>query len=111
MIRDNDPILADMIAREATRQDQEIELIASENYVSKDVLEANGSILTNKYSEGYPGKRYYGGCNIIDEVESLAIERAKQLFQAEHVNVQSLSGSPANMAVYFALLQPGDTVL
>ncbi len=111
MIQNNDPILADMIAREATRQDTEIELIASENYVSKDVLEANGSILTNKYSEGYPGKRYYGGCHIIDEVENLAIERAKQLFGAEHVNVQSLSGSPANMAVYMGLLNPGDKVL
>lgn len=111
MIRDNDPILAEMIEREARRQDNEIELIASENYVSKDVLEANGSILTNKYSEWYPGKRYYGGCHIIDEVENLAIERAKELFGAEYVNVQPLSGSPANMAVYFALLQPGDKVL
>lgn len=111
MIQNNDPILADMIAREAKRQDTEIELIASENYVSRDVLEANGSILTNKYSEGYPGKRYYGGCHIIDEIETLAIERAKELFNAEHVNVQSLSGSPANMAVYMGLLQPGDKVL
>lgn len=111
MIQQNDPILADMIAREAKRQDTEIELIASENYVSKDVLEANGSILTNKYSEWYPGKRYYGWCQIIDEVENLAIERAKKLFQAEHVNVQPLSGSPANMAVYMGLLQPGDKVL
>lgn len=80
MLHENDKILADMIAREATRQDNEIELIASENYVSKDVLEANGSILTNKYSEGYPGKRYYGGCGIVDEVEQLAIDRAKELF-------------------------------
>ena len=111
MIQKNDPRLADMIAREATRQDEEIELIASENYVSKDVLEANGSILTNKYSEGYPGRRYYGGCQIIDEVENLAIERAKELFWAEHVNVQPLSGSPANMAVYMGLLNPGDKVL
>lgn len=111
MLTHNDPILAEMIAREALRQDHEIELIASENYVSKDVLEANGSILTNKYSEGYPGKRYYGGCSIIDEVENLAIERAKALFGAEYVNVQPLSGSPANMAVYMGLLQPGDTVL
>lgn len=111
MLTQNDPKLAEMIAREAQRQDHEIELIASENYVSKDVLEANGSILTNKYSEGYPGKRYYGGCSIIDEVENLAIERAKALFGAEYVNVQPLSGSPANMAVYMGLLQPGDTVL
>lgn len=111
MIHDNDPILADMITREAKRQDTEIELIASENYVSKDVLEANGSILTNKYSEWYPGRRYYGGCHIIDEVETLAIDRAKQLFDAEHVNVQSLSWSPANMAVYMWLLKPGDKVL
>ena len=111
MLQQNDPVLADMIAREAKRQDTEIELIASENYVSKDVLEANGSILTNKYSEWYPGKRYYGGCHIIDEVETLAIERAKELFGAEHVNVQALSGSPANMAVYMWLLQPWDKVL
>lgn len=107
----NDPKLFDMIQREAQRQDTEIELIASENYVSKDVLEANGSVLTNKYSEGYPGKRYYGGNGIIDEVETLAIERAKELFWAEYVNVQPLSGSPANMAVYMGLLQPGDKVL
>jgi len=111
MIQNNDPILADMIAREAKRQDEEIELIASENYVSKDVLEANGSILTNKYAEGYSGRRYYGGCEIIDQVETLAIERAKELFGAEHVNVQPLSGSPANMAVYMGLLKPGDKVL
>ncbi len=111
MLHTQDPILADMIAREAKRQDEEIELIASENYVSKAVLEANGSILTNKYAEGYPGKRYYGWCSIIDEVEQLAIDRAKELFWAEHANVQPLSGSPANMAVFMALLQPGDTVL
>lgn len=111
MIQNNDPILADMIAREARRQDTEIELIASENYVSKDVLEANGSILTNKYAEWYAGKRYYGGCHIIDEIETLAINRAKELFGAEHVNVQPLSGSPANMAVYLWVLEPGDKVL
>lgn len=111
MIHKNDPILADMIARETKRQDEEIELIASENYVSKEVLEANGSILTNKYAEGYSWRRYYGGCEIIDEVENLAIERAKQLFWADHVNVQPLSGSPANMAVYMWLLKPGDRVL
>ncbi len=111
MLQQTDPKLADMITREANRQDTEIELIASENYVSKDVLEANGSILTNKYSEWYPGRRYYGGCHIIDEIETLAIERAKELFWAEHVNVQPLSGSPANMAVYMGLLEPGDKVL
>ncbi|MCH8518525.1 serine hydroxymethyltransferase [Candidatus Gracilibacteria bacterium] len=111
MLYTQDPILADMIARESKRQDYEIELIASENYVSKEVLEANGSILTNKYAEGYPGKRYYGGCHIVDEVEQLAIDRVKELFGAEHANVQPLSGSPANMAVFMALLQPGDTVL
>lgn len=111
MIQHTDPKLADMIARESQRQNEEIELIASENYVSQEVLEANGSILTNKYSEWYPGRRYYGGCHIIDEVEQLAIDRAKKLFDAEYVNVQPLSGSPANMAVYMALLNPGDTVL
>ena len=111
MLSQKDPILFDMIQRETKRQNAEIELIASENYVSAEVLEANGSILTNKYSEGYPGKRYYGGCGIIDEVEELAIQRAKELFGAEYVNVQPLSGSPANMAVYLGLLQPGDTVL
>ncbi len=111
MLSNNDPILASMIEREAQRQDHEIELIASENYVSQDVLEANGSILTNKYAEGYPERRYYGGCKIIDEVENLAISRAKELFWAEHVNVQPLSGSPANMAVYMGLLNPGDKVL
>lgn len=111
MLQKNDPILAEMIAKEAVRQDTEIELIASENYVTKDVLEANGSILTNKYSEWYPGRRYYGGCHVVDEVETLAIERAKELFGAEYVNVQPLSWSPANMAVYMGLLQPGDKVL
>ncbi|MCT4617423.1 MAG: serine hydroxymethyltransferase [Candidatus Gracilibacteria bacterium] len=111
MLKNNDPKLADMIAREKTRQLEEVELIASENYVTADVLEANGSILTNKYSEGYPGKRYYAGNEIIDEVETLAIERAKQLFDAEYANVQPLSGSPANLAVYLGLLKPGDTVL
>src|ERR1051326_8578796 len=101
----------EIVKREEQRQKEGIELIASENYVSKAVLEAMGSILTNKYSEGYPGKRYYGGNEIIDQAESLAIERAKELFGAEHVNVQPLSGSPANLAVYMALLQPGDKVL
>ena len=100
-----------MIEKEAQRQLHNIELIASENYVSNDVLEAAGSILTNKYAEGYPNKRYYGGCFCVDEIEELARERAKQLFQAEHVNVQSHSGSQANMAVYMTVLNPGDTVL
>lgn len=111
MLQDNDAILADLIEQEAVRQETEIELIASENYVSRDVLEANGSILTNKYSEWYPGKRYYGGCKIVDKVEELAISRAKELFGAEYVNVQPLSWSPANMAVYMGMLEPGDTVL
>ena len=99
------------IEREAKRQTEEIELIASENYVSKAVLETMATVLTNKYSEGYPGKRYYGGNQVIDDVETIAIERAKKLFKAEHVNVQPLSGSPANAAVYFAFLKPGDKVL
>jgi glycine hydroxymethyltransferase len=90
---------------------KEMELIASENYVSSAVLEAMGSVLTNKYSEGYPGKRYYGGNQVVDDVENLAVERAKKLFNAEHVNVQPLSGSPANAAVYFAFLKPGDKVM
>ncbi|MDD2681146.1 MAG: serine hydroxymethyltransferase [Patescibacteria group bacterium] len=106
-----DPKVADIIKREAERQSNEIELIASENYTSPAVRTALGSILTNKYSEGYPTKRYYGGNAIIDEVEILAIERAKELFSAEHVNVQALSGSPANAAVYMAFLEPGDKVL
>ncbi len=99
------------IMKESERQADELEMIASENYVSPAVLEAMGSILTNKYSEGYPGHRYYGGNQVIDEVETIAIERAKKLFGAEHVNVQSLSGSPANAAVYFAFLKPGDKIL
>ena len=103
--------LYEIIKREEQRQKEGVELIASENYVSKAVLEAMGSILTNKYSEGYPGKRYYGGNEIIDQAETLAINRAKELFGAEHVNVQPLSGSPANLAVYMGLLNPGDKVL
>jgi len=101
----------DAVSRETKRQSEEMELIASENYVSKAVLEAMATVLTNKYSEGYPGKRYYGGNLIIDDVETIAIERVKKLFKAEHVNVQPLSGSPANAAVYMAFLQPGDKVL
>jgi glycine hydroxymethyltransferase len=110
-IQKEDLQIYEIIKREEQRQKEGIELIASENYVSTAVLTAMGSILTNKYSEGYPGKRYYGGNEIIDQAESLAIERAKELFGAEHVNVQPLSGSPANLAVYMALLNPGDKVL
>src|SRR5262245_33515039 len=106
-----DPAVAAAIRRETERQEYGLELIASENYVSEAVLEAQGSVLTNKYAEGYPGKRYYGGCEYVDEVENLAIERAKALFGAEAVNVQPHSGSQANMAVYFSQLQPGDTIL
>jgi len=106
-----DKEVLDLIRQEEKRQNEEIELIASENYVSPAVLEAMATILTNKYSEGYSGKRYYGGNALIDNVENLAIERAKQLFGAEHVNVQPLSGSPANAAVYMAFLEPGDKVL
>lgn len=99
------------IQNEKKRQEKGLEMIPSENFVSPAIMEALGSVLTNKYSEGYPDKRYYGGCEYIDDIETLAINRAKQLFNAEHVNVQPLSGAPANIAVYFALLQPGDTVL
>lgn len=110
-IKSQDPQIFDLIEREKKRQSEGIELIPSENYVSEAVLEAMGSILTNKYSEGYPGKRYYGGQENIDSIENLAIERAKKLFGAEHVNVQPYSGSPANTAIYFALLKFGDTVM
>ena len=106
-----DPELAQAIAAEATRQEDHVELIASENYASPRVMEAQGSVLTNKYAEGYPGKRYYGGCEYVDIVEQLAIDRLKQLFGAGYANVQPHSGSQANQAVYFALLQPGDTIL
>ncbi|WP_160693202.1 serine hydroxymethyltransferase [Clostridium sp. C2-6-12] len=100
-----------LMEKELVRQQKGIELIASENIVSPAVMEAMGSYLTNKYAEGYPGKRYYGGCHVVDEIEQIAIDRAKQLFGAEHANVQPHSGSQANMAVYFAVLEPGDTVL
>src|SRR5687767_15809406 len=99
------------IRRETERLEGNLELIASENVVSEAVLEAQGSVMTNKYAEGYPGKRYYGGCEFVDEVESLAIARAKELFGADHANVQAHSGSQANMTVYLTLLKPGDTVL
>ena len=100
-----------IIDAEAGRQKRKIVLIASENYASRAVLEAQGSILTNKYAEGYPGRRYYGGCEYVDQAESLAIDRAKELFGAEHVNVQPHAGAQANMGVYFSLLEPGDTVM
>jgi glycine hydroxymethyltransferase len=106
-----DPELAQAIANEARRQEDHVELIASENYASPRVMEAQGSVLTNKYAEGYPGKRYYGGCEYVDVAERLAIDRLKQLFGADYANVQPHSGSQANQAVYFALLQPGDTVM
>ena len=110
-IKSQDPQVQEVIDKELDRQNNNIELIASENFVSPAVLEAQGSILTNKYAEGYPGKRYYGGCEHVDVVENLARDRAKEIFGAEHANVQPHSGSQANMAVYFSVLQPGDTVL
>ncbi len=106
-----DPEIYDVIRRETERQANGLELIPSENFVSEAVLEAAGSVLTNKYAEGYPGKRYYGGCEFVDQAESLAIERAKAIFGAEHVNVQPHAGSQANMAVYLAAMNPGDTLL
>lgn len=106
-----DPEIHLLIQKEAHRLEDEINLIASENYADQAVLEATGSVLTNKYAEGYPGKRYYGGCEYVDMVENLAIERCKKLFGAEHVNVQPHAGSQANMAAYFAVLKPGDTIL
>src|SRR6195952_441027 len=107
----SDPEIAAQIQNEIARQHEGLEMIASENFVSRAVLEAAGSVFTNKYAEGYPGKRYYGGCEFTDVVETLARERAKQLFGAEHVNVQPHSGSQANAAAYMTLLQPGDTIL
>ena len=108
---DYDPEVGQAMQKELDRQRHNIELIASENIVSEAVLKAMGSVLTNKYAEGYPGKRYYGGCECVDIVENIARDRAKKLFGAEHVNVQPHSGAQANLAVYFALLNPGDTVL
>lgn len=110
-LRETDPEILQVIKDETRRQNKKLELIASENFVSCAVLEALGSQLTNKYAEGYPGRRYYGGCEFVDVAENLAIERAKKLFGADHVNVQPHSGSQANQAVYFACLQPGDTIL
>lgn len=110
-LSDFDPALFDAITREAQRQEDHIELIASENYTSPQVMQAQGTVLTNKYAEGYPGKRYYGGCKVVDEIENLAIERARKLFKCEYVNVQPHSGSQANQAVFLAVLEPGDTIL
>ena len=107
----SDQKVKDLIKKEAQRQREGLELIPSENYVSKEVLNALGSEFTNKYSEGYPGKRYYGGQEFTDELEQLAIDRAKKLFHADHANVQPHSGAPANIAVYQAWLEPGDTVM
>jgi len=106
-----DPEIAELLTAELDRQRGQIELIASENFTWPSVFEAVGSVPTNKYAEGYPGKRYYGGCEVVDEIESIAIERAKSLFGAEHANVQPHAGAQANMGVYFAALQPGDTIL
>ena len=110
-LREADPEIASAIEREALRQEENLELIPSENAASRAVLEAQGSILTNKYAEGLPGKRYYGGCEHVDVVEQIAIDRAKDLFGAEFANVQPHSGSQANMAVMFSQLQPGDKIL
>lgn len=110
-VKEVDPEIADVLRREQARQNDGIELIASENFVSQAVLAAMGSVLTNKYAEGYPGKRYYGGCHVVDEAENLARDRARELFGCDHVNVQPHSGSQANMAVYMSVLKPGDTIL
>ena len=110
-LADVDPDVAALLERELERQRGEIELIASENFTWPSLLEAVGSVPTNKYSEGYPGRRYYGGCEVVDEIEQLAIDRAKELFGAEHANVQPHAGAQTNMAVYFSCLEPGDTIL
>src|SRR3982751_4228051 len=110
-LKTNDPAIWDAVQHEMNRQRDGLELIASENYTSAAVLEAAGTVLTNKYAEGYPGRRYYGGCEYVDVVETLARDRAKQLFGAEHANVQPHSGSQANFAVYLSIVKPGDTVL
>src|SRR5436853_2944222 len=111
VLKQADPDVWQAIQQERVRQQQGLEMIASENYASPAVLAAQGSVLTNKYAEGYPGKRYYGGCEFVDVAEQLAIDRAKNLFGAEYANVQPHSGSQANQAVYMAMLQPGDTIL
>ncbi len=109
-LADVDPEIASLLGREAERQRAQIELIASENFTWPSVLEAVGSVPTNKYAEGYPGRRYYGGCEVVDEIEQLAIDRAKELFGAEHANVQPHAGAQTNMAVYFSCLEPGDRI-
>src|SRR6195952_4033130 len=106
-----DPEIAEVLQLELKRQQDTLEMIASENFVPQSVLEAQGSVLTNKYAEGYPGRRYYGGCEHVDVIEQLAIDRAKDLFGAEHANVQPHAGAQANNAVYMALLEPGDTIM
>src|SRR2546423_11299203 len=106
-----DPDIAELIGRELERERGQLELIASENFTWPSVLEATGSVPTNKYAEGYPGRRYYGGCDVVDEIEQTAIDRAKSLFSAEHANVQPHAGAQTNMAVYMAALDPGDTIL
>ena len=111
ILRTEDPEVYEAISAETDRQEFTLELIASENFVSRAVMEAAGSVMTNKYAEGYPNKRYYGGCENVDVVELLAIERAKELFGCDHVNVQPHSGSQANMAVYMAMMKPGDTLM
>src|SRR5260370_36981489 len=111
LLGETDPDVLKSIQLETIRQTYRLELIASENYVSRAALEAQGCVMTNKYAEGYPGKRYYGGCQFVDEVESLAIARAKELFGADHANVQPHSGTQANMTVYLAVLKPGDSYL
>src|SRR5579862_8579185 len=111
LLQDFDPAIAQVLTDEKRRQEEHIELIASENYVSPEVLQAQGSVLTNKYAEGYPGKRYYGGCEYVDIAEQLAIDRVKKLFGAAYANVQPHSGSQANQAVYLAVLKPGDKIL
>ena len=110
-LAETDPAIAALIDSELGRQRDQLELIASENFTWPAVLEAVGSVLTNKYAEGYPGHRYYGGCEWVDEVEQLAIDRARELFGADHANVQPHAGAPANMAAYFAMIQPGDAIL
>ena len=110
-LADVDPEISALLGRELERQRGQIELIASENFTWPSILEAVGSVPTNKYAEGYPDRRYYGGCEVVDEIEQLAIDRAKSLFGAEHANVQPHAGAQANMGVYFAALEPGDTIL
>src|SRR5687768_7542375 len=110
-LADVDPEIAEILRLELDRQQRTLEMIASENFVPQAVLECQGSVLTNKYAEGLPGKRYYGGCEFVDTAENLAIDRAKELFGAEHVNVQPHSGAQANLAAYHALLEPGDSIM